>query len=819
MAEGEDVAVTARFNMDIADGLVELVTLSRVVNDVRDSLMSSGTVTEKQVNKLTEALATTKNLSQTEVERLNTQGELLRMVDSTSQRAVSMVEIERILQSSAERRLQLVKEQLTTEESLTRTRREQADILERLRTGVTTGDIGSILSGFRGLEGDTRTGEGGGVLTAFTAGLSGLAGRAVGGAEAATGLPIGSMYGAFRRGQAGAQGAVDDVIGNPIQSGLFGKFGFSPGVMRAGAMGAVGIGVGTAAYQGWEQANQLAMQYGQLTGNESFSEAAGYELDARMTAALNPFIDTQQAREMMQTALREGYGGTDHFDNVVTLMETNMRNFGMSARESVQLYTTAIEQADMSLVELNRRMERMRDLADDGGQGLQALMETFTAALQTATGAGLGPESGMYAESVTAIFAGDRVLEGINYQGLLENTNFLPYLAHHAGTTPTDFYADLITGEVSGWELAQAQQGALTEIMSQMTGLQPGADITEEDVARAIDPRMLRDRLANDFGLNVSIDQAVRLAWRLLSGEGITSAAETAQRDLGLIQSLTSDELEDSLTLGGTGPIPPGTSEATAERTRLQRYYAEWLRNGGQTNVGLDTWMRMLGRNNLNPNDLQILDMNGEVVGMFEDVRESMSPDEFFGHLIRGDWQVVGVDGTSAEGLPNPESIYGPGGAAIQQYFEENPDASTLVPGQIFNVAGTEYLVDEQGRLSELTTGTGLAPGQVADYPLTPEEIILEQALDPNAEFPGGVVSDEQLTQEILDFYEEGGASGIGGGGTRPRSRDLGSITDRTTPTRVEVVLTPEAARVMRILSPTGDVDTVVRLQQSSRGD
>ena len=88
---------------------------------------------------------------------------------------------------------------------------------------------------------------------------------------------------------------------------------------------------------------------------------AGMEAQARIMA-MNPFITTEQAREVMQKALSSGYRG-DQADNVIDMMTGNLRQFGMSYGETMDL--------------VNEHVRKTTTGAEEFGEGMTSLQETL----------------------------------------------------------------------------------------------------------------------------------------------------------------------------------------------------------------------------------------------------------------------------------------------------------------------------------------------------------------------------------------------------------------------------------------------------------
>lgn len=198
------------------------------------------------------------------------------------------------------------------------------------------------------------------------------------------------------RGGGGRSGGTDDGDdaggGDKTASklaGFLGKYG-PMGKMAGGvvdnilgstAAKAVG-GLGLAAY-GFNKVQDIGeritdfQQLGSVQGGD-YMTGMKYEAQARMIG-LNPFISTEQARQAMQMALKEGFRG-DNYDNVKDFMIDNFKEMGISMGQSMDVMKSHIrnlsEGDDISGVRsnLSKTINTMKELSAEGGASLPERM-------------------------------------------------------------------------------------------------------------------------------------------------------------------------------------------------------------------------------------------------------------------------------------------------------------------------------------------------------------------------------------------------------------------------------------------------------------
>lgn len=130
--------------------------------------------------------------------------------------------------------------------------------------------------------------------------------------------------------------------------------------------GAIGLGAGALeAIEEGGEAYQNIKNLGQ-THNQGFSGGLGYEMGMRMMA-LNPFITTDQARQIMMNGLNLGYTGKE-FDTVTNFMAENLKSMNLQVADSVKLLQTNVQQGNQSIGGLSSQLNLLQQLSGNSIQ-------------------------------------------------------------------------------------------------------------------------------------------------------------------------------------------------------------------------------------------------------------------------------------------------------------------------------------------------------------------------------------------------------------------------------------------------------------------
>jgi len=172
--------------------------------------------------------------------------------------------------------------------------------------------------------------------------------------------------------------------------GQLGKIGKGLGIAGAG------ITAGVAAYGAYKKIGGEIQRYralGQIRGG-GFGEGFGYEMQARIMA-LNPFITTEQSRQIIQSALTQGYTGKE-FDTVTAFMASNLKDMNMSVAEQQKLLQAGVHNSNESISGLTQNLTQafatMKALSQTGYNTLPQREAAFEAVVPGAMAAGMAPK-------------------------------------------------------------------------------------------------------------------------------------------------------------------------------------------------------------------------------------------------------------------------------------------------------------------------------------------------------------------------------------------------------------------------------------------
>jgi len=192
-----------------------------------------------------------------------------------------------------------------------------------------------------------------------------------------------------------------------------GRMGAAAGAVGTIAKGAGVAGIALAGFQASQSIGEQYQQYknaGMIRGGGA-SEGFGYEMQAR-AMAMSPFLNTEQSRQIINSALTEGYTGKE-FDTVTGFMAENLKNMNMSVAQSVKLLNTNVIEGGQSISSLNTQLETMKGLAGNGYATLQSRQDTFQKVSEQGVKGGLsGTQAGLMGTIEGEMFSGDKMLAG-----------------------------------------------------------------------------------------------------------------------------------------------------------------------------------------------------------------------------------------------------------------------------------------------------------------------------------------------------------------------------------------------------------------------
>lgn len=167
--------------------------------------------------------------------------------------------------------------------------------------------------------------------------------------------------------ESGTSGSVGDEQGGMNHAGtimsLIGRgLGFVPGLGPVGAaLGVAGMGL-----TGFQLAQTLGPKVQNLKDQGlvqggGVKEGLEQEIQARMMA-INPFITNDQARSIVQSALRDGYSGKE-YETVTKFMQDNLKDFAISVQDSRDMVKKQMVQGGATPEAIAATMEQQKALS------------------------------------------------------------------------------------------------------------------------------------------------------------------------------------------------------------------------------------------------------------------------------------------------------------------------------------------------------------------------------------------------------------------------------------------------------------------------
>lgn len=297
---------------------------------------------------------------------------------------------------------------------------------EQMASNALGAGIGTAEQGLSGAISERGMGAGEGPM----GGMGGLtnmlfAGQMVHAAGAGTYRTIRDRGGAFIAGQAMKRGL------GPIAPAVASRMALS----MAGRI-ALPIAAGVAVYQGAEA------YYGLRSRGREFGEGAWGGLEKTIGEkwmALHPAISGEEASEIYNTAIAQGYAGRgdDLFGATTEFAKNNLIDLNMSVEDSFQLLQSNLDRTGQSIESLKNIMADLPELAEGSAKSLSTLNEQFLQINEYGVSQGLsGPAAANLGVNVAALWAGNPALapDTANViQAALSSTAFQSELAGKYG--------------------------------------------------------------------------------------------------------------------------------------------------------------------------------------------------------------------------------------------------------------------------------------------------------------------------------------------------------------------------------------------------
>jgi hypothetical protein len=325
--------------------------------------------------------------------------------------------------------------------------------------------------------------------------------------------------------------------------GIGGTIGKSLGGLSGIAKGAAGVagGVGAALalnhlIQNVGEATQEYSNLGAIRGG-SFGEGVGLETQAQMMAAMNPFINSTQTRQIMQEGLKSGLQG-DQLDTFDRGAMQALKDQNMSPADFGKLFVTQLSQGGVAVQAFTEEISNAKEYAKTGFTTLPE-RQAQMAATSSNLGA-MGVHGQALANSTTAFtegFADDPIL-GRNGAGAnimnqaVSNPMFQTMMGMQAGQgghLPGSILMRLSDG--GGGGINDAADDTMKFLVGQVANV--GTDIY--DKANAF------QQLAAQMGMNMTPQQALAMYKKYAGGD--TMAASSKRRSDNVATQRRSDSV------------------------------------------------------------------------------------------------------------------------------------------------------------------------------------------------------------------------------------------------------------------------------------
>ncbi|QDH91753.1 tape measure protein [Mycobacterium phage Phrappuccino] len=354
-----------------------------------------------------------------------------------------------------------------------------------------------------------------------------------------------SLRGSIGRGAGMAQQVLNEVGAGGSLQGLGGlaanalTSAAASGGIQGGALagiaryaGGAGLGLGglLAANGLLQKGGEVVQGYANMGSIRGGGAMEGFGTEMAIRAmAMNPLISTEQSRQIIQSALTEGYTGKT-FDTVTGFISHNLTEMNMSVNESVELLRKNVNEGGQSIAGLAANLGVLRGLSKDGVRSLPELSAEFQATTSNLVGAGM---SGADAERA-ALLAGQMFPDSQNLKdvggkianGMMNPQNLSMIQAFGGVNVPKGLSPFAMPYAMSGDQLVQGGEGVLRKYAQQ---IYRGAGSPPEGSAAYFNVMASFGQFAARFG--IAPNEVKELFPKLLRGEDITGGASERVAD------------------------------------------------------------------------------------------------------------------------------------------------------------------------------------------------------------------------------------------------------------------------------------------------
>lgn len=237
-----------------------------------------------------------------------------------------------------------------------------------------------------------------------------------------------------RIGQMEAMSAMADAMGKAFEGGSNGDFGnmlmvgsqfltgmsggkaakiFSNPLMRGFGVAGAAVGLGAAGLKAYQKGGETVQGFrntGNLVGG-GFMKGVGYDMAIR-SMAMNPFINTEQSRQIVMSALTNGYTGKE-FDTVTDFMADNLTKMNMSVADSTALLNKNVREGGQSIKNLSEDLGTLKELTSGGILSLEDRQKLYSEAAGNLIDANVsGEQASNIAKQAGAVFDENEIIAG-----------------------------------------------------------------------------------------------------------------------------------------------------------------------------------------------------------------------------------------------------------------------------------------------------------------------------------------------------------------------------------------------------------------------
>lgn len=414
-------------------------------------------------------------------------------------------------------------------------------------------------------------------------------------------VPPGMLRGAR---ELGARATAGELLGG-------GRAGAALGMLARGAVPITAVaGAGALGFQAWQQGipgvggGEFARrEYAGLVGEATWGEGLAHDIQAR-TMAMSPFLSGQQARQIMQTGMREGLRG-QVLDDAMGFMAENFRSFNMDFADSMEVYRTNVIEAQGSTEELSSTLNVLGGVAADTGASAEVLRQNFANVSGVIAGLGGGAGTTAAAGTIGTMFAQNEVLRNLDPTQMLQSQAVRIQLGQQFGVGPMQVPAiinRLGQQPGGGAEIAQAYQTALGGVAQTYGDFPQGVTAEQIQADPSGEMQYRAQMVAGQMGMpGVTVQQAAELVETMMNPRAMEEnlalqAEQLEQREVQRGGGLVETALRPIFGSRGAQEVGRmGLSTITRQLGRLNIFQRGASRRRNRMGIALEQFEREQG--------------------------------------------------------------------------------------------------------------------------------------------------------------------------------------------------------------------------------